>query len=170
LRQQCLGLCSYCRIPHVCTALLAMAEQPNQMPLGPLAADANGTCSIPSGSCPRFTSSSGSIASSDGTCPDGFGYFVRPKTCSACQGGFSGPACKLCKTSGACREHIGSVTAECASGLAYASRSKLKHYDCALTSADLATLLGSRRLAFSCDTQGSNLPLSGELLAWPGPA
>jgi hypothetical protein len=128
------------------------------------AADANGTCSIPSGSCPRFASAGGtcSISSSDGSCPAGYGYYVRPKACSTCQGGFSGPGCKQCKTASACRDSTGVITAECGSGLAYSSRSKLKHYDCSLTNSDLATLLGSPKLAFSCDTQGNNLELSGK--------
>ncbi len=102
-----------------------------------------------------------SISSADGSCPEGWGYQVRNKQCAICPGGFKGPGCKLCQTSAACRDRLGTLTSECASGVAYSSQSRLKEYSCGLVNPDLATLLGTPKLAFSCDTQGSNMQLAG---------
>lgn len=89
---------------------------------------ATGRCNVAQGFCPLFSSSGSggnivllgnasrgsdaagsscsggdSVAATAGTCPAKYGFDVFTKTCSRCEDGWGGPACKLCATDDACK-------------------------------------------------------------------
>jgi hypothetical protein len=80
-----------------------------------------GTCSVPKDSCPLFESGNGTTQvtvvqgggggagggttglASAGSCPTGYGFQMRGKTCNKCAQGMTGPGCNTCLTDDACR-------------------------------------------------------------------
>jgi hypothetical protein len=93
------------------------------------------------------------LSSAGTTCPAGYGYSIRSKSCAQCTAGFSGPGCNTCSNNAACAARTGAAGATCASGLTFAERSRAKHYSCALSDTSIAAVVGPV-LAFSCNTTG----------------
>jgi hypothetical protein len=86
---------------------------------------------VSDGFCPLFSSSSGSsgnvvllngsskgdaaaggctgdsVAATAGTCPAHYGFDIFTKSCTKCEDGWGGPACKQCSTDDACKVREG---------------------------------------------------------------
>ncbi|KAI8473210.1 MAG: hypothetical protein J3K34DRAFT_519217 [Monoraphidium minutum] len=139
----------------------------------------DGGCSAPRGFCsiyggaaaisaapPRPAAAAGGappaeLAAAGATCAAGYGFNMRARTCEQCAAGFGGPGCNTCTSDAACAAKTGAgPAATCASGLAWAERSRQKHYSCSLSDPSIASVVGPV-LAFSCSAVGPDGQPSG---------
>jgi hypothetical protein len=130
---RCIVLNGTRALPATAAAAAAAAGQyACECECGYTADPATGRCDVAQGFCPLYGSSSGSgnivllsntsrsagsdsggssssctgsdsVASAAGTCPPKYGFDVFTKTCSRCDDGWGGPACKQCSTDEACK-------------------------------------------------------------------
>lgn len=135
------------------------------------ASPADGTCSVPMGYCSIYggaaalaavpaapvgaAAAAGAVPAAGASCPAGYGFSVRQQACEQCATGFGGPGCDTCTSDAACAAKTHAPGATCASGLAFAERTREKFYTCSLSDPSIASVVGNV-LAFSCSTVGPN--------------